>query len=250
MDADPYETLGVSRTASRRELQQAYRELQAQHEADPDRDDEADARFARVGEAHALLTSASRRRSFDAARDAARAQADAAGVRALAVAGPRSEGPRYEVMGEHPQHRRTLQRMVLMYGPLTIGAFLVTMVPLASLLSGTRGAVVPLVLLSIVWAALAFQASTALRDLWAEPMFTRGEVQRAWTKGGLLWLFRSHFVMVNRQVFVVPPEIFMQVNKGALIECHHWPHTRTVIRVLLLRGEDAEWQSSDPTIPI
>ena len=56
--------------------------------------------------------------------------------------------------------------------------------------------------------------------------------------------------MVNRQVFVVPPEIFIQVREGELVECHHWPHTRTVLRVLLLRGDEAQQQSSEPTIPI
>ena len=57
-------------------------------------------------------------------------------------------------------------------------------------------------------------------------------------------------MMVNRQVFVVPPEVFVRVNEGEVVECHHWPHTRTVVRVLLLLGEDAELQSSDPIIPI
>ena len=250
MDADPYVTLGVSRDASRSEIQQAFRELRAHHDADPSRDEQAEARFQRVAEAHALLTSPSRRRAFDGAREPAPGEAGAAGVRAAAVQQPKSTRPRYELMGEDPRHRRTLRRMALMYGPLTIAALLVALVPLASLLDGTGGAVVPLVLLLVVAAALAFQAVTALRDLRAEPMFTRGEVQRTWTKGGLLWFFRSHFMMVNRQVFVVPPEVWVKVSEGELVECHHWPHTRTVMRVLLLLGEDAELQSSDPIIPI
>ena len=250
MNADPYETLGVRSTASRSEIKQAFREITAHYDANRDRDEQAEARFKHASEAHALLTSPSRRRSYDGARDSARATADVAGMPTLAVEQHKSEGPRYELMGELPQHRRTVQRMALMYLPLAIAAFLLMLIPLLSLLGGTRGAVVPLVLIVTVWAALTFQAATALRDLRAAPMFTRGQVERRWSKGGLLWLFRSHFLMVNRQVFVVPTEIFAQVSQGSLIECHHLPHTRTVLRVLLLRGDRAEWQSSDPTIPI
>jgi len=250
VDADPYETLGVRRNASRAEIQQAFREITGHYDANPDRDEQAEARLKRASEAHALLTSPSRRRSYDGARDSARATADVAGMPTLAVAQPSSPGPRYELMGEHPQHRRTVQRMVLIYLPLTVAASVLLLIQLLSLLGGSRGAIVPLVLIVIVWAALAFQAATALRDLRAEPMFTRGPVDRRWSKGGLLWLFRSHFLLVNRQVFVVPPEIFVQVSEGSLIECHHLPHTRTVLRVLLLRGDRTEWQSSDPTIPI
>ena len=250
MDADPYVTLGVSRDASRSEIQQAFRELKTHHDADASRDEQAEARFQRVSEAHALLTSPSRRRSFDNAHKSARGEAGAAGVWATAVEQPKSTRPRYELTSEDPQHHHTLLRMALMYGPLTIGALLVALVPLVSLLEGNGGAVVPLVLLLVVAAALAFQAVTALRDLRSKPMFTRGEVQRTWSKGGFMWFFRSHFMMVNRQVFVVPPEVFVRVNEGEVVECHHWPHTRTVVRVLLLLGEDAELQSSDPIIPI
>ena len=156
----------------------------------------------------------------------------------------------HELIGEDSGHRRTLWRMALMYTPLTVGTGALATISLLSLLGGGVGAVVPLVILAAVTGALAYQAIAALRDLAAKPTFTRGEVQRAWTKGGLLWFFRSHYLMVNRQVFVLPPEIWVQLAEGDVIECHHWPHTKTAIRVLLLQGEDKQRASDGPLVPL
>ena len=156
----------------------------------------------------------------------------------------------HEVIGEDPGHRRTLLRMALMYTPLTVATAAVTAVSLVSLLDGAVGAVIPLVILGAVTAALGYQAVMALRDLRSEPTFTRGEIQRAWGKGGLLWFFRSHYLMVNRQVFVLPPEIWVQLAEGDVVECHHWPHTKTTIRVLLLKGDDQQTTSDEPLLPI
>ncbi len=245
MDTDPYVTLGVSPDASRSEIRQAFRELKAHYDANTSHDAQAEARFQRVSEAHALLSSPTQRRSFDRTRESAGADGVAASAQPQ-----RQHLRRYELIGEDAQHRRTLRRMAFMYGPLTIGVLVLALVPLLSFLDGTRGGIVPLTLLLFVAVALAFQALTALRDLRATPVFTRGEIQRVWTKGGFLVFFRSHFVMVRRQVFVMPPEIFAKLSEGEVVECHHWPHTRTVIRVVVLLGEEEERQSADPIIPI
>ena len=154
----------------------------------------------------------------------------------------------HEVIGESAGHRRTLWRMALMYAPLTLLSLALGGVSLNALLGGSGGAAIPLAILAIVTAALAHQAAAALRDLRAEPAFTRGEVARTWTKGGLFWFFRSHYAMVNRQVFVMAPEVWVQLTEGDTIECHHWPHTRTLIRVLLVGREAAA--AADPGAPL
>ena len=156
----------------------------------------------------------------------------------------------HEVIGENPAHRRTLLRMALMYTPLTVATGAAAAVFLLSLLDGALGAVILLLFLGAVTAALGYQAVTALRDLRSEPTFTRGEVQRAWSKGGLLWFFRSHYLMVHRKIFVLPPEIWAQLAEGDVVEIHHWPHTKTPIRVLLLRGDDQRTTSDEPLLPI
>ena len=98
----------------------------------------------------------------------------------------------HEMIGEMPSHRRKLWRMTALYVPLAVGALVLTGISLRSLLDGSGGAVIPLTILLIITGALLFQAVTSLRDLRSQPMFTRGEVQRTWSKGGVLWLFRSH----------------------------------------------------------
>lgn len=144
---------------------------------------------------------------------------------------------RHEIIGEVEGHRLTLLRMVAMYVPLTALAGGVSLISLSAVLGGTYEALIPLTILLLVTLATLLQAVAALRDLRAVPAFTRGEVSRLWTKGGFLWFFRSHYVMVNRQVFVLRPDIWIQIADGNTIECHHWPHTRTVIRVVLLSGD-------------
>ena len=157
---------------------------------------------------------------------------------------------RHEMIGEDPRHRWTLWRMLLLYVPLTVIAAALTAISLRALLDGSAGAVIPLTILVILLGAVGFQALTALRDLRSQPMFTRGEVLRTWSKGGLLWFFRSHYVMVERQVFVMPPETWVQVEAGDVVECHHWPHTKTLIRVMLLRGEDSDLKPEEPVVPL
>ena len=44
--------------------------------------------------------------------------------------------------------------------------------------------------------------------------------------------------------------IGVQLAEGDVVEIHHWPHTRTPIRVLLLRGDDQRTTSGEPLVPI
>ena len=257
VDRDPYAVLGVPRDATRDTIRQAHRELTT-HYASGRAGDDADERLRQVNEAYEVLSTPSRRRAYDQSQsEEVAAAAEPARTASPAEREPfamrmptrREELFRYELVGENQGHKRTLQRMVLMYGPLTLAAIALLMLPLTSLLGGRYGAVIPLVIIIVVILALAFQAMMALRDLRARPLFTRGEVQRSWSKGGLLWFFRSHFLMVNRQVFVVPPEMWVRVGEGEMVEAHHWPHTRTVIRLILLHGSEEELAALDPETP-
>ena len=258
VDSDPYAVLGVPRDATRDAIRQAHRELSSYY-ASGHAGDDAEQRLQDVNAAYEVLSSPSRRRSYDQSQSqeaevAAEATpaAEPSGRAAFGMSMPttrREEMFRYELVGENAAHRRTLQRMLLMYGPLTLAGIALLMVPLSSFLDGRYGAVLPLTIIAVIILALAFQTIGALGDLRAEPLFTRGEIQRMWTKGGLLWFFRSHFVMVNRQVFVVPPEMWVRVGEGEMVEAHHWPHTHTVIRLVLLHGSDEELAALDPARP-
>ena len=156
---------------------------------------------------------------------------------------------RQEVIGEIAGNRRTLLRMVGMYAPLTAGAGALALVSLSAILGGSYGAIIPLVILLLVTGAALIQLISALRDLQARPTFTRGEVRRLWTKGGMLWFFRSHYLMINRQVFVMPPEVWVQLDEENIVELHHWPHTRTLVRAVLLSGDLEDLVPGEPVSP-
>lgn len=145
-----------------------------------------------------------------------------------------------ELIEERRGHRGVLKRAALLYTPGAIVAIGVTSVSVWSLIQGSYAAIFAGFIVGAVAFALTVQATTAIRDLRSEPTFTRGEVRRSWSKGNVLIFFRSHYLRVERTFFVVSPVVSMAVQPGDIVEVHHWPHTGNVIRVCLLRGEDAD----------
>ena len=145
-----------------------------------------------------------------------------------------------ELVDEHRRHRRTLWRMVLMYTPATVAAAAIASISIVSLVQGRLGAAFPALLLVAVTGALAYQSIAAARDLRAVPTFTRGPILSRWTKGQLLVFFRAHHLRLDRGVFTVRPEAYVHLDRGDVVEIHHWPHSKTVIRVYRLRGRDAD----------
>src|SRR5215831_5200844 len=63
---DFYEILGVPRTATQDEIQQAYRKLARQHHPDVNKDPGAEDRFKEVSEAYNVLSDPQTRRRYDA----------------------------------------------------------------------------------------------------------------------------------------------------------------------------------------
>ena len=158
---------------------------------------------------------------------------------------------RIEIIGEMPGSRLTLLRMAAMYALLTAGGVAISLVSLSAVLGGSYAALIPLSILLLVTGAALFQLITALLDLRAEPTFTRGEVRRLWTKGGLFWFFRSHYAMIDRQVFVMAAQVWIQLEEENIAELHHWPHTRTLIRAVLIEGDldDLDVPPGEPVSP-
>ena len=157
---------------------------------------------------------------------------------------------RLEILGEMYGHRRVLVRMVLMYSLISAGAGALTLASLDAVLGGSYGALIPLSILLLITSAAVFQLITAVLDLRAEPTFTRGAVTRLWTKGGLFWFFRSHYLSVKRQIFVLTPEVWVGLEEDNIVELHHWPHTRTLIRAVLISGETSGLVEGEPVSPL
>ena len=61
-----YETLGVSKDASEKDIRQAYRRLARQHHPDLNpNDDEAERQFKKINEAYEVLSDADSRKKYD-----------------------------------------------------------------------------------------------------------------------------------------------------------------------------------------
>lgn len=155
------------------------------------------------------------------------------------------------VMLEEQSGRETLRRNLLIYVPGTIVSLVLLSFPVISLLGGTLGAILPLIVLGLITFAVLTQLVSTLRDLRAEPTFIRGPIQHRWTKGTVLVFFRQHFIKVGREVFGVNAYTWGELLQQDIVEVHYWPHTRTVIRLSLLSGKDADPEIGEqPVLPL
>lgn len=134
------------------------------------------------------------------------------------------------------QTRRSVVRKALLYSPLALVFIGVTLVALYNAFTNSLGALVGAVVFGIPAAALSFEAWSALRDLRQEPVTTRGVVARMWSKGTVLWITRAYYLLVEvpgvqieRRFFVVPHEVYLQIDEGSTVQVRHWPHTNGVI---------------------
>src|SRR3974377_1297901 len=76
--ADPYQTLGVKKTATEEEIRKAYRKLAKEHHPDLNPGNkEAEARFKEISAAYALLSDPEKRRAYDAGEIDAQGQPQA-----------------------------------------------------------------------------------------------------------------------------------------------------------------------------
>ncbi len=92
---------------------------------------------------------------------------------------------------------------------------------------GTGGRFVGLVLVALVALLLSYQVVQSIRDLLSQPVETIGEVERSWTRNDF-FLFRNSYVFLDRNVYRVPPDQFLELSPGARVRIVHLPHTGAV----------------------
>ena len=131
--------------------------------------------------------------------------------------------------------RRTLVRMAVLYVPLALTCVAVALYSFSHFLGGAAGAIVPAFFVGIFAFAFTVEGLAAVRDLRsAGPVTSQGMVRRTWSRGGLLWFFRSHYMFAADTVYTVEPLTSVTVRAGDTVEVDHWPHTKTVVAVRLL----------------
>jgi hypothetical protein len=154
------------------------------------------------------------------------------------------------VLEERRSHRRTVIRKAVLYTPGAVLAITLLGISILSAVNGNPGAFIPAFILSLISLALTFEAIAALRDLVAAPETTSGIVRRAWTKRMWLGLFHSHYVLVSKAVFDISIVSYSQVAEGDNLEVVHWPHSKVVVSVTKLRGEDPTRRATTPSPPV
>ncbi len=154
-----------------------------------------------------------------------------------------------EYLEDRPDYRRSVQRMLLLNAPLTVAFGLGFAWTLSNFLGGAGGALIPTILLGIVTAAVASETVSASRDLKADPVTTVAQVRRTWSRGTLLWWFRSYYVFADNKVYEVSPITSLHLQPGDRIEVEHLPHTRTVVRLRMLEQAPTRRRRDDLSDP-
>lgn len=133
------------------------------------------------------------------------------------------------MQASHPSARGEVFRTALLFSPFFAFTLLGVGVIVREIAgSGVRaGSIVGLVLIGSVALLLGYQVVQSVRDLFSRPVETTGPVERLWSRNEFL-LFRNTYVFVNKNVFRVPLQHLLDVEKGDLVRIVHYPHTSTV----------------------
>ena len=124
---------------------------------------------------------------------------------------------------QKPNHRAVLIRRVLILTPMAV---IVTALFLVAF--GNR-AWVPVVILGLATLAADIEALSALRDLRARPVTTRGVITRLLKKSRFLFFGRVDYMFIGRTLFEIGAIAASELRPGDEVVIEHWPHSNLVI---------------------
>lgn len=127
------------------------------------------------------------------------------------------------------QARAALFRSLLIYTAFLCADVLVVYWIARTGASG--GAFVTLSIVGVVGLLLAYQAVQHWRDLRVPLAESVGVIQRKWSRADLIIALQSHYVTVDRTVFRVPPEMWINVDEGMYVKVVHFPNTLNVVSI-------------------
>ncbi len=91
----------------------------------------------------------------------------------------------------------------------------------------STGRVIALVLVGFVALLLGYQVVQSVRDLFSRLTETTGPVERRWSRNEFL-LFRNSYVFVDRNVYRLTPEQYLDIELDDTVRVVHYPHTGAV----------------------
>lgn len=122
--------------------------------------------------------------------------------------------------------RGRLIRDAIVYTPIFL---LCAAVLLLMVIGVIDRAIVGMVLLAVVTFLFGYQSVQTLRDLGERPRLFEGSVTRRWTKRDG-FVVKSHYVAVNKAIFRIPVDAYMDVKTGDSVRIEAYPHTGLVLR--------------------
>lgn len=141
--------------------------------------------------------------------------------------------------------RGRLVRDAILYTPpfVVLGAVLVLM-----LLGWGGRPIIGMVIVAFLVFLFGYQSVQSLRDLGSRPRDVEGPIARRWTKrDGFVW--KSQYITVQRSIFRIPVEMYLDIKVGDTVRVHAYPHTGLVIAVERLAREAPAVAASDAALP-
>ena len=130
-------------------------------------------------------------------------------------------------------HRTALLRRAFLLTPTAIMATLLLLYSAQFL----PQSLFPMFILGICALAVDIEAIATLRDLRAQPVTTSGEISRLWKKSRYLFIGRVDYMLVDRTLFEINAISATELKLGDNVIVDHWPHTKMVISLARVRGE-------------
>lgn len=91
----------------------------------------------------------------------------------------------------------------------------------------------------VVGLLLLYQVVQHVRDLRAPLAESEGLVLRKWKNADLVIVWDSYYIRVERTVFRIKPELYIDVRDDAYVKVVHFPHTLNVVSIHELRAPGA-----------
>lgn len=100
------------------------------------------------------------------------------------------------------------------------------------LTAGIEGAAyVTTTIVGVVGLMLFYQVVQHARDLRAPLAESEGTVTRKWKNADLIIAWDSYYIRVDRAVFRIKPEQYLDVRENSYVKVVHLPHTQNVVSV-------------------
>lgn len=125
--------------------------------------------------------------------------------------------------------RADLFRGLLIYGALLAAAAAVIGYIISARASGA--AYVTLTIVGGIGILLAYQVVQHWRDLRLPLAESEGIVQRKWSRADLIIAWHSYYLTVDRTVFRVQPEDYVNIDEGMYVKVVHFPNTLNVVSI-------------------